>query len=129
MDMPMRHKKTSIAVQSAAREARLPKLPEHLLDGLIDPPMSAMEVEDMIDAFGCAVIGRAMGAEMNRHLGHRHGENEPEAQADRRNGVSPKTLLTKRGSMRVQLPRDWDGNCVKSSRAGSVLLRRQHLYL
>src|SRR5690606_23703191 len=110
MDMPVKHKKPSIAAQAAAREARLPKLPENLLDGLVDRPMSAMEVEDLIDAFGKAVIERAMGAEMNMHLGYRAGEDKPAEQTDERNGVSSKTLLTKRGSMRVQLPRDRDGS-------------------
>ena len=109
MEMPVKHKKPSIAAQAAARTARFPKLPDHLLDGLVEGPMSAMEVEDLIDAFGKAVIERAMAGEMNAHLGYRAGEDKPAQQADERNGVSAKTLLTKHGSMRVQLPRDRDG--------------------
>ncbi len=35
--------------------------------------------------------------------------SKPAQQADERNGVGAKTLLTKHGSMRVQLPRDRDG--------------------
>ncbi|WP_416233099.1 transposase [Castellaniella sp.] len=95
MDMPVKHKKPSIAAQAAARTARFPKLPEHLLDGLVEGPMSAMEVEDLIDAFGKAVIERAMAGEMNAHLGYRAGEDKPAQQADERNGVSAKTLLNK----------------------------------
>lgn len=110
MDMPVKHKKPSIAAQATAREMRLPKLPEHLLDGLIEGPISAMEVDDLIDAFGRAVIERAMGAEMNVHLGYWPSEDKPVDQADERNGVSAKTLLTKRGSVRVRPPRDRDGS-------------------
>lgn len=95
MDIPVKHKKPSIAAQAAARETRLPKLPEHLLDGLVEGPMSAMEVEDLIDAFGKAIIERAMGAEMNVPLGYRPGEDKPVDQADERNGISAKTLLAK----------------------------------
>ncbi|MGB3705913.1 MAG: transposase [Castellaniella sp.] len=63
--------------------------------------MSAMEVEDLIDAFGRAVIERAMVAEMNVHLGYRPGEDKPAAQTDERNGVRAKTLLTRHGSVQA----------------------------
>src|SRR5690606_17029929 len=109
MEMPAKHKKPSIAAPAAARTARFPKLPAHLLDGLVEGPMSAMAVEDLIDDFGKAVIERAMAGEMNAHLGYRAGEDKPAHQADERNGVSAKTLSTKHGSMRMQLPRDRDG--------------------
>ncbi len=84
MDMPVKHKKPSIAAQAAARTARFPKLPEHLLDGLVEGPMSAMEVEDLIDAFGKAVIERAMAGEMNAHLGYRAGEDKQAGPTSRR---------------------------------------------
>lgn len=38
--------------------------------------MTALEVENLIDAFRCPVIERAMGAEMNVHLGYRPGEDK-----------------------------------------------------
>ena len=76
MDMPVKHKKPSIAAQAAAREARLPKLPENLPDGLVDRPMSAMEVEDLIDAFGKAVIER-QGANLFFQLISRRYEKGP----------------------------------------------------
>jgi len=55
------------------------------------------------------VIERTMAAEMNLHLGYRPGEDKPEGQANERNGASGKTLLTERGPVRVELPRDRDG--------------------
>lgn len=90
MDMSVKHKKPSIAAQAAAREARLPKLPEHPFDGLVKRLLSAMGAEDLTDAFGKAVVGRAVGAEMHMHLGYRAGEDKPAEQTDERNGVVPK---------------------------------------
>ncbi len=57
---------------------------------------------------------------MNAHLGYRPGEAKPAEQADERNGVSAKTLLTKRGSVRVQLPRDRDGSFEPVSASFSI---------
>ncbi|MCP3707680.1 IS256 family transposase, partial [Paraburkholderia sp. CNPSo 3274] len=64
--MPM--KKRTVASQAAAR-GPLPALPEGLLDELVKGPMTPAEVQDLMLAFNKAVIERAMGAEMNRHLG------------------------------------------------------------
>ena len=60
-------------------------------------------------AFNKAVIERAMGAQMNLHLGYRPGEAKPPKQANERNGASGNTLLTDRGPVRVELPRDREG--------------------
>jgi transposase-like protein len=61
-------------------------------------------------AFNKALIERAMGAEMNMHLGYPPGQTKPEGQANERNGASGKTLITDHGPLRVQLPRDRDGS-------------------
>lgn len=104
MDTSVKQKKLSIAAQGPL------KLPEHLRDGLVECPMSAMEVEGLIGAFGKAVIKWAIGAEMNVHLVYRASEDEPAVQADERSGETTKTLLTKPGSMWVKLPRGRDGS-------------------
>ncbi|HDR9253374.1 TPA: IS256 family transposase, partial [Burkholderia vietnamiensis] len=57
-----------------------------------------------------AVIERAMGAEMNLHLGYRPGQSKPPGQANERNGASGKTVITDRGPVRVEVPRDRDGS-------------------
>jgi putative transposase len=51
-----------------------------------------------------------MGAEMNLHLGYRPGDPKPAGQANERNGASGKTVITDRGPVRVDLPRDRDGS-------------------
>ncbi|WP_186191485.1 transposase, partial [Burkholderia gladioli] len=56
------------------------------------------------------IIERAMGAEMNLHLGYPPGGSKPAGQANERNGASRKTVITDRGVVRVELPRDRDGS-------------------
>jgi putative transposase len=107
MDMPMKKKRT-VASQAAAR-GPLPDLPEGLLDELVKGPMSPAEVQDLMLAFNKALIERAMGAEMNLHLGYPSGEPKPTGQGNERNGASGKTVLTEHGPIRVELPRDRDG--------------------
>src|SRR3546814_19768546 len=92
MDMPMKKKRT-IATQAAAR-GPLPEVPPELLDELVKGPMTPVEVQDLMLAFNKAIIERAMGAEMNMHLGYRPGQAKPPEQANERNGASGKTILT-----------------------------------
>ena len=44
--------------------------------------------------------------EMNLHLGYWPGDPKPPGQVDERNGASGKTVVTDRGPVRVDLPRD-----------------------
>lgn len=109
MDMPMKKKRQTVARQAAAR-GPLPELPKELLDQLVKGPMTPAEVQDLMLAFNKAVIERAMGAEMNLHLGYRPGQSKPPGQANERNGASGKTVITDRGPVRVEVPRDRDGS-------------------
>ncbi len=109
MDMPIMKKKRTVASQAAAR-GPLPELPEGLLDELVKGPMTPGEVQDLMLAFNKALIERAMGAEMNMHLGYHAGQSKPSGQTNERNGASGKTVITERGPVRVDLPRDRDGS-------------------
>ncbi|WP_370653382.1 IS256 family transposase [Caballeronia sp. Lep1P3] len=106
--MPMKKKRT-VASQAAAR-GPLPELPEALLDELVKGPMTPGEVQDLMLAFNKALIERAMGAEMSMHLGYRPGQPKPAEQTNERNGASGKTVITERGAVRVDLPRDREGS-------------------
>ncbi|AQW29931.1 IS256 family transposase [blood disease bacterium A2-HR MARDI] len=108
MDMPMKKKRT-LASQAAAR-GPLPELPKELLDELVKGPMTAGEVQDLMLAFNKALIERAMGAEMNHHLGYPPGAAKPPGQDNERNGASGKTIITDRGPVRVEVPRDRDSS-------------------
>ncbi|NYH15026.1 transposase-like protein [Paraburkholderia bryophila] len=96
MDMPIMKKKRTVASQAAAR-GPLPELPEGLLDELVKGPMTPVQVQDLMLAFNKAIIERAMGAEMNMHLGYPPGQPKPDGQANERNGASGKTIITERG--------------------------------
>src|ERR1700749_468260 len=109
MDMTIMKKKLTAASQAAAR-GPLPKLPEALLDELVKGPMTPTEGQDLMLAFNKALIERALGAEMNMHLGYHPGQPKPSGQTNERNGASGKTVITERGLVRVDLPRDREGS-------------------
>jgi putative transposase len=94
---------------AAAKAAVLPKIPPELLDQLVKGPMTAEAVEDASRAFKKALIERALGAEMSHHLGYAAGTERPETATNHRNGRSGKTVLTDDGPLRIEVPRDREG--------------------
>ena len=95
---------------NAAAQARvLPKISPELLDELVKGPMTAEAVEEASRAFKKALIERALGAEMGHHLGYPAGGAKPEAATNHRNGKSGKTVLTDDGPLRIEVPRDRQG--------------------
>ena len=94
---------------AAAQAAVLPRIPPELLDQLVKGPMTAEAVEDASRAFKKALIERALGAEMSHHLGYAAGTDKPEAATNHRNGKSGKTVLTDEGPLRIEVPRDREG--------------------
>jgi len=94
---------------AAAQAAVLPKIPAELLDHLVKGPMTAEALEDASQAFKKALIERALGAEMSYHLGYAVGADKPELASNHRNGSSAKTLLTDDGPLRIEIPRDREG--------------------
>jgi transposase-like protein len=94
---------------AAAQAAVLPKIPPELLDQLVKGPMTAEAVEDASRAFKKALIERALGAEMSHHLGYLAGADKPETVTNHRNGNSAKTVLTEDGPLRIEVPRDREG--------------------
>src|SRR3970040_58764 len=95
---------------AAAQAAVLAKIAPELLDQLVKGPMSAEAVEDVSRAFKKALIERALGAEMSHHLGYPAGGEKPEAAINHRNGNSGKTVLTDDGPLRIEVPRDREGD-------------------
>jgi len=95
---------------AAAQAAVLPKIPEELLDQLVKGPMTPEAVQDASQAFKKALIERALGAEMSHHLGYAAGSEKPQTATNQRNGKSGKTVLTDDGPLRIEVPRDREGN-------------------
>lgn len=52
------------------------------------------------------LVERVLDAELTEHLGYEHGQQPPAGQVNRRNGDSPKTLLTQHGEVEIAVPRD-----------------------
>jgi putative transposase len=94
---------------AAAQAAVLPKIPPELLDHLVTGPMTAEAVDDVSRAFKKALIERALGAELSHHLGYAAGSEKPEVATNHRNGKSGKTVLTDDGPLRIEVPRDREG--------------------
>jgi putative transposase len=97
-------------VNAAAQAAVLPTIPAELLDQLVKGPMTPEAVQDASQAFKKALIERALGAEMSHHLGYAAGGDKPQATTNHRNGKSGKTVLTEEGPLRIEVPRDREGN-------------------
>jgi transposase-like protein len=85
-------------------------MPAELIEQLVQGPMTPSEVQDLFLSFQKAVIERAMSAEMSYHLGYRPGQDKPEGQSNERNGASGKTVLTDKGPVRIEVPRDRAGS-------------------
>jgi transposase-like protein len=66
--------------------------------------MTPAEVQDLMLAFNKAVIERAMGAEMNLHLGYAAGQSKPAGLANERNGASARrsSLIAARSGLRYR---------------------------
>ena len=107
MDMPT--KKRTLAAQAAER-GPLPSIPPELIEQLVQGPMTPSEAQDLFLSLQKAVIERLMNAEMSQHLGYKPGEDKPDGQTNERNGASGKTVLTDKGAVRIDVPRDRAGS-------------------
>jgi len=85
-------------------------------DEVLDQLLAGRDATELLGPDGIlkqltqALVERAMSAELDDHLGYEHGQEPPEAQANRRNGTSSKTLRTDQGAVTVQVPRDREGS-------------------
>lgn len=89
------------------------EIPDELIDQLLGEyqgPEQLTGPEGLINQLRKRLIERAAGAELEQHLGYRSGAEAPEAQPNRRNGLSSKTLRTADGPLSVELPRDRDAS-------------------
>ena len=88
----------------------LPKIPKELIDQFASSPMSAKAVNAASMAFKKALIKRALGAELSHHLDYPPGAEKPGEVGNPRNGTTGKTVLTKDGPLRIDIPRDRQGS-------------------
>jgi transposase-like protein len=82
-----------------------------ILDQFVaDGPLTAQEIETAMRRFKKALIERALGAELTHHLGTPPGLATAEATRNKRNGSTPKTVLTDEGPVDIAVPRDRAGS-------------------
>lgn len=90
--------------------AELPTIPAKLLEQFGTGPMTAETISAATLAFKKALIERALGGEMNHHLGYATGAAKPDNVTNQRNGKGAKTVLTDQGAIRIEVPRDRNGS-------------------
>jgi transposase-like protein len=72
--------------------------------------MTAEAINAATLALKKALIERALGGEMNHHLGYPAGAAKPANATTQRNGKGAKTVLTEDGPTRIEVPHDRDGS-------------------
>jgi putative transposase len=93
-----------------ASPAALPAIPAELLEQFGNGPMTAEAINTASQAFKKALIERALGGELNHHLGYPSGASKPISVTNQRNGRGSKTVLTEDGPLRIDVPRDRSGS-------------------
>ena len=89
----------------------LKPVPAEVLDQFVDDGrLTAQDIEAAMRRFKKALIERALGGELTHHLGYPAGAAKPEDAANKRNGSTPKTVLTDDGTVEIDVPRDRDGS-------------------
>ena len=100
----------NLKTAAASGKAVLPQLSAQMLEELIPGPVTKEQFEDIFQNFKKAFIERALNAEMSHHLGYAAGQAKPEDATNHRNGSSAKTVITDTGSVRIEVPREREGN-------------------
>ncbi len=96
-------------MQLVASDADPADLPDELIDELLAGARTPEEITGaggLLSRLTKRLVERAMEAELTEHLGYEHGEAPPGGVGNARNGVTPKTIHTEHGSVRIEQPRD-----------------------
>jgi putative transposase len=109
--MTEHHPEETMAV--VASETDFPVLPDELIDELLAGARTPEEItgpEGLVQRLTKRLVERAMAAELSEHLGYEHGQAPPGGAGNARNGMTPKTIHTGHGSVRIEQPRDRKGS-------------------
>ena len=90
-----------------------PELPDELIDELLAGAKTPAEItgpDGLLQRLTKRLVERAMDAELSEHLGYERGQAPPGGVGDARNGITPKTVYTGHGSVRIAQPRDRAGS-------------------
>jgi putative transposase len=73
---------------------------------LADADAAGVSVEGLLGQLTKTVLERALGAELDDHLGYVKGDPAGNGSGNSRNGSYAKTVTTTAGPMRIEMPRD-----------------------
>jgi transposase-like protein len=90
--------------------AKLPAILAELPEQFGCGPMTAEGINAVTPALKKAPIERALGGEMNHHLGYAPGSAKPSSVTNQRNDRDAKTVLTEDGPIWIEVPRDREGS-------------------
>ena len=96
-----------------ASDADPADLPDELIDELLAGARTPEEIagpDGLLQRLTKRLVERAMAAELSEHLGYEHGQAPPGGVGNARNGITPKTVHTEHGSVRIEQPRDRKGS-------------------
>ena len=88
-------------------------LPDELIDELLAGARTPEEItgpEGLLQRLTKRLVERAMAAELSEQLGYERGQAPPGGAGNARNGMTPKTVHTEHGSVRLEQPRDRRGS-------------------
>jgi putative transposase len=99
-------------------EDRLPgEVRDRLSDEVIDELLAGARTEEEIVGPGGVLaqltkrlVERALSAELTEYLGYEPHQEPPGGSGNTRNGLTPKTLATEHGPVRIETPRDRKGS-------------------
>lgn len=96
----------------ATDDPALTPVSAEILDQFVaDGPLTAQEIDVAMRRFKKALIERALGAELTHHLrAPTASATADETTRNKRNGSSPKTVLTEDGPVDIAVPRDRAGS-------------------
>lgn len=89
------------------------ELPDELIDELLAGARTPEEItgpDGLLSRLTKRLVERAMDAELSEHLGYERGQAPPGGVGNARNGITPKTIHTEQGSVRIEQPRDRAGS-------------------
>src|SRR6266516_2991933 len=100
-------------MQFVASDTDPAELPDELIDELLAGARAPEEITGpggLLARLTKRLVERAMAAELTEHLGYEHGQAPPGGVGNARNGITPKTVHTGHGSVRIEQPRDRKGS-------------------
>jgi transposase-like protein len=80
------------------------------LGGRSEKPEDLLGKGGLLEQLTQALVERALGAELEHHLGYSKGEGRQQKRGNQRNGYSKKRVLTDVGEMALAIPRDREGS-------------------